>query len=127
MADPDRSRVVRYVALAALVLVVVVLLAPIGDGLSVAGFFGDKTYLLILQDNAEIRGTGGLMSAMGLVTMHNGNIASVQYYYRDSPELQAIVQLDGPDSLTKFFGINHTQLYQSNVQYDFASFAPKMQ
>ena len=127
MADPDRSRVVRYVALAALVLVVVVLLVPIGDGLSVAGFFGDKAYLLILQDNAEIRGTGGLMSAMGLVTMHNGNIASVQYYYRDSPELQAIVQLDGPDSLTKFFGINHTQLYQSNVQYDFASFAPKMQ
>ncbi|MGZ4892156.1 MAG: DUF4012 domain-containing protein [Halobacteriota archaeon] len=122
-----RSNIGRYVALAILFLVVTSLLFPLLDGLSVAGFFGAKTYLLILQDNAEIRGIGGLMSAMGLVTMHNGNIASVQYYYRDSPELKTIVQLDGPDSFTKFFGINHTQLYLSNVQYDFASFAPKMQ
>ena len=82
MADPDRSRVVRYVALAAIVLVVVALVFPIADGLSVAGFFGNKTYLLILQDNDEIRGTGGLMSVMGLVTMHDGNIASLQVRLR---------------------------------------------
>jgi len=127
MADPDRSRVVRYIAIAAIVLVVAALVFPIEDGLSVSGFFGDKTYLLILQDNDEIRGTGGLMSAMGLVTLHNGNIASLQYYYRDSPELQALVKLDGPDSLTQFFGVDSAKLYDSNVQYDFASFAPKMQ
>ena len=127
MADPDRSRVVRYVALAAVVLVVVVLLFPITDGLSATGFFGDKTYLLILQDNAEIRGTGGLMSGMGLVTMHNGNIASLQYYYRNGPELQALVKLDGPASFTNFFGLNYAHLVDSNVQYDFASFAPKVQ
>jgi hypothetical protein len=127
MADPDRSRVVRYVALAAIVLVVVALLFPIGDGLSAAGFFGDKTYLLILQDNSEIRGTGGLLSAVGLVTMHNGNIASLQYYFYTSPELQTLVQLDGPDSFTNFFGVNSAKLYNSNVQYNFTSFAPKME
>ena len=92
MADHDRSRVVRCVALAAIVLVVVALLFPIADGLSVARFFGDKTYLLILQDNSEIRGTGGLTTVMGLVTMHDGNIASLQYYYGGSPQLQALVQ-----------------------------------
>jgi hypothetical protein len=32
---------------------------------SAAGFFGDKTYLIILQDNQEIRSTGGLMSVWG--------------------------------------------------------------
>jgi hypothetical protein len=127
MADPDRSRVVRYVALVVILLVVASLLFPVLDGMSVTGFFGDKTYLVILQDNAEIRGTGGLMSVMGLVTMHNGHIASLQYYYRDSPELQALVKLDGPDSFTQFFDVNYAQLYDSNVQYDFASFAPTMQ
>ncbi|MGA3200011.1 MAG: DUF4012 domain-containing protein [Halobacteriota archaeon] len=127
MADPDRSRVVRYVALAVIVLVVAALIFPIADGLSVAGFFGDKTYLLILQDNDEIRGTGGLMSVMGLVTMHDGNIASLQYYYHYSPQLQALVKLDGPDSFTQFFDVNYAQLFESNVQYNFASFAPKME
>ncbi|MGA2885544.1 MAG: DUF4012 domain-containing protein [Halobacteriota archaeon] len=127
MADPDRSRVVRYVALAVIVLVVAALIFPIADGLNVAGFFGDKTYLLILQDNDEIRGTGGLTDVMGLVTMHNGNIASLQYYYRLSPQLQALVQLDGPASFTNFFGVNSAKLSDSNVQYNFTSFAPKMQ
>jgi Protein of unknown function (DUF4012) len=127
MADPDRSRVVRYVALAAIALVVAALLFPIADGLSVVGFFGDKTYLLILQDNTEIRSTGGLMSVMGLVTMHNGNIASLQYYYRESPQLQALVKLDGPQSYTQFFDADRAKLYESNVQYDFAAFSPKMQ
>ena len=127
MADPDRSRVVRYVALAVIVLVVAALIFPIADGLNVAGFFGDKTYLLILQDNDEIRGTGGLTDVMGLVTMHNGNIASLQYYYRLSPQLQALVQLDGPASFTNFFGVNDAKLSDSNVQYNFASFAPKME
>ena len=127
MADPDRSRVVRYVALAVIVLVVAALIFPIADGLSVAGFFGDKTYLLILQDNEEIRGTGGLTDVMGLVTMHNGNIASLQYDYRLSPQLQALVQLDGPASFTNFFGVNSAELSDSNVQYNFTSFAPKMQ
>ena len=127
MADPDRSRVVRCVALAAIVLVVVALLFPIADGLSVAGFFGDKTYLLILQDNSEIRGTGGLTTVMGLVTMHDGNIASLQYYYGGSPQLHALVQLDGPASFTNFFGVNDAKLSDSNVQYNFASFAPKME
>jgi hypothetical protein len=127
MADPDRSRVVRYVALVVIVLVVATLIFPIADGLSVAGFFGDKTYLLILQDNAEIRSTGGLMDVMGVVTMHNGHIANLQYYYYTSQELQALVELDGPASFTNFFGVNAAALHDSNVQYDFASFAPKMQ
>ena len=52
--------------------------------MSVAGFFGDKTYLVILQDNDEIRGTGGLMDVLGLFTVHDGTIASMQYQYVSS-------------------------------------------
>jgi hypothetical protein len=127
MPDPYGSFVVRYAALVVVVLVVIALLIPVGDGLSVTGFFGDKTYLLILQDNSEIRPTGGLLAGVGLLTMHNGAIVSLQYYYGNSSQLRGIVKLDGPDSLTKFFGVDSARLYDSNVQYDFASFAPKMQ
>ena len=67
------------------------------------------------------------MDVMGLVTMHDGTIASLQYYYRLSPQLQSLVQLDGPASFTNFFGVNAAKLSDSNVQYNFASFAPKMQ
>jgi hypothetical protein len=103
------------------------LLCPTFDNVSAAGFFGDKTYLIILQDNQEIRSTGGLMSCMGVLTTHDGSIASLKYYYLSSPQLSAIVGLDGPASFTNFFSVNAAALSDSNVQYDFASFAPKMQ
>ena len=130
MADADRSRVVRYVALVAILLVVASLLFPVLDGLSGTGFFGDKTYLIILQDNDEIRGTGGLMDVLGLLTVHDGTITSLQYQYVSSDTRSTwnpIVNLDAPESFTKFFGMDSAALSDSNMQYDFASFAPKMQ
>src|ERR1035437_1688951 len=130
MADPDRSRVVRCIALAAVVLVVASLLFPVLDGMSVTGFFGDKTYLVILQDNDEIRSTGGLMDILGLLTVHDGTIVSLQYQYVSSDTRSTwnpIVNLDAPESFTKVFGMDSAALSDSNVQYDFASFAPKMQ
>jgi hypothetical protein len=117
----------RYVALALLIVIVAALLFPTFDGMSAAGFFGDKTYLIILQDNQEIRSTGGLMACMGVLTTHDGSIASLKYYYLSSPQLRTIVGLTGPESFTNFFGVNAAALSDSNVQYDFASFAPKMQ
>jgi hypothetical protein len=118
----------RYVALALLVVIVASLLLPTFDGLNVAGFLGDKTYLLVLQDNSEMRGSGGLMSVVGVLTIHDGQIASLKYHYsHTSAELQTIVPLDGPKSLTSFFDVNAATLFDSNVQYDLASFAPKVQ
>jgi hypothetical protein len=128
--DRQRPHTGRYVALVVILLVVASLLFPLLDGLNVAGFLGDKTYLVILQDNDEIRGTGGLMDVLGLVTVHDGAIASLQYQYVVSDQRSTwnpIVNLDGPESFTKFFGVDAAALSDSNVQYDFASFAPKME
>jgi hypothetical protein len=126
--DPyHKTHPAYYIALVVLGIIVLSLLVPLSDGLGLAGFFGDKTYLIILQDNDEIRPTGGLMSCVGVLTLHNGKVTRLQYYYsHNSPELQTIVSLDGPESLTKFFNVDSTMLLNSNVQYDFASFAPKM-
>jgi len=118
----------RWIALAILGIVLASLLFPAFEGLSFAGFFGDKTYLVILQDNSEIRGTGGLMSVMGTLTLHNGHIADIHYYYsHTSQELRTNVSLDGPESFTSFFDVDTARLYDSNNEYNFASFAPTME
>jgi hypothetical protein len=118
----------RWIALAVLGLVLASLLVPTFEGLSATGFLGDKTYLVVLQDNSEIRGTGGLISVVGVITIHNGHIANVHYYYsHTSKDLQTIVTLDGPESFITFFNVDAAALFNSNNQYDFASFAPKMQ
>ena len=126
MDNRHSSRTRRYVAVALIIVIIALLLIPTIDALSVAGFLGDKTYLLILQDNSEIRSTGGLMTVMGVLTTHNGNIASLEYYYWNLGQQTGIVAIDGPESFTKFFGVNAAAISDSNVQYDFASFAPKM-
>ncbi|MGA7075666.1 MAG: DUF4012 domain-containing protein [Halobacteriota archaeon] len=128
MFDREHPHTARYVTLAVIILVVALSLFPLLNGLGAAGFFGEKTYLVVLQDNSEIRPTGGIMSIMGVLTIRDGHIAKLQYYYsHTSPTLKATVPLDGPESLTTFFNVNTARLYDTNVQYDFASFAPKMQ
>ncbi|MGZ8886269.1 MAG: DUF4012 domain-containing protein, partial [Halobacteriota archaeon] len=126
--EMHESHTGRWIALAVIGLVLATLLFPVVDGLSAAGFFGDKTYLIILQDNSEIRGTGGLIALVGVATIHNGRITDLRYYYsHTSNELQADVYLDGPESFTTFFNADVALLRDSNNQYDFASFAPKVQ
>ena len=128
MCASHKSHKGRWIALAALGIVLAALLFPMIDGLSATGFLGDKTYLVVLQDNSEIRGTGGLISVVGVLTIHNGHIAQVHYYYsHTSKELQTFVPLDGPESFMTFFNVDSARLFDSNNQYDFASFAPKMQ
>jgi len=128
MRDREHSHTARYVTLAVIILVVASLLFPLLGGLGAAGFFGEKTYLVILQDNSEIRPTGGIASLWGALTIRDGHIAHLQYYYsHTSQTLQTTVPLDGPESLTTFFNVNAAELFDSNVQYDFASFAPKVQ
>lgn len=129
MRDREHLHTARYVALAVILIVVASLLFPLLEGLGATGFFGEKTYLVVLQDNSEIRPTGGLISLVGVLTMRDGQIAKLQYYYSHTGKspLRANVSLDGPESFTTFFKVNEVWLFDSNVQYDFASFAPKMQ
>ncbi len=122
----DRGRVIRYVAVCAVLVLIIALLFPVFDGLSLAGVVNEKTYLLILQDNTEIRPTGGLMGYIGLVTLHNGNVKDLSLYYAGDAWTGSVVNMSGPESLIKFFNESTIRFYDSNVQYDFGSSAPVM-
>ncbi|MGD0170770.1 MAG: DUF4012 domain-containing protein [Halobacteriota archaeon] len=122
----DGHRFGRYFAISIACLVVLALFFPAFDVLSLAGFVNDKTYLLVLQDNTEIRPTGGLMACIGLLTVHDGNVKDLHFYYANTSWTGDVVKIDSPRSLTQFFKVDRARLYDSNVQYDFASFAPTM-
>jgi hypothetical protein len=123
----DDYRFGRYFAISVACLVVLALLFPAFNVLSLAGFVHDKTYVLILQDNTEIRPTGGLMGCIGLLTVHDGNVEDLHLYYQNNSSWTGdIVKMGGPQSLAQFYDVDSVRLYDSNVQYDFASFAPTM-
>jgi hypothetical protein len=131
MQELEGAHTPLYIALFVLGIIILSLLVPLSDGLRLEGFFGEKTYLILLQDNDEIRGTGGLIGVIGLLTLHNGQVAKAEFHYvstdTNDSTWDPIVPLDGPESFTTFFGVNSARLSDSNVQYDFASFASKMQ
>ena len=41
---------------------------------SLIGFNGDKNYLLVFQNTAEARGTGGIIGAYAVIKLHKGNL-----------------------------------------------------
>ncbi len=114
----------RYVALCVLGILVLSSVIPVVDGLSVLGFVKDKTYLVILQDNDELRNTGGTIACVGLLTLHNGDVKSLQVFYAPQATTNEFITVDGPESFTQFFGTSYVRLFEANVQYDFATFAP---
>ncbi len=126
MESGESGHTTRYVALCILGLLLVSLLFPALDGLNAVGFLSDKTYLLILQDNGELRDTGGTISCMGLLTMRDGAVKGLQVWYSSTGQTNAIVRIHEPQSFIWFFGTENVKLYAANVQYDFASFAPFM-
>ena len=42
------------------------------------GFQGPRTYLLLIQNNHELRATGGFISAVGVVTIENGVLGDIE-------------------------------------------------
>jgi len=125
----DSNRPMRYAAVVIIVLVLAAILVPSIDVLNGLGFFQERTYLLVLQDNSELRNTGGFMACVGSVDIQNGQPTNLKLYYSLSNAyanntLSAAVNVDGPESFTSFYNSSLVRFWDLNVQYDFATFAP---
>jgi len=123
------SRLVRYAAVVIIVLVLGALLLPAVDVLSGLGYFNERTYLLVLQDNSELRNTGGFMACVGTIDVQNGKPHDLNLEYTggsgDNGVNNRTVDVDGSKS---FFSVVYNETIvrfrDMNVQYDFATFAP---
>jgi hypothetical protein len=127
MSESDRP--LRYAALVIIVLVLAAIVLPSIGMLNDLGYVGAKTYLLVLQDNTELRNTGGLMACVGSVEVQNGALQNLKLYYSQSNAyangtLSAAVNIGGPESFTAFYNTTYVRFWDMNVQYDFATFAP---
>ena len=119
----------RYAAVVIIVLVLAAIVLPSIAVLNNLGYFNDQTYLLVLQDNSELRNTGGFMACVGSVEIQNGQPQNLKMYYASSNTyangtLTAAVNIGGPESFTTFYNSTYVRFWDMNVQYDFATFAP---
>ncbi len=89
---------------------------------SVLGFEDEKTYLLLFQNNTELRPTGGFVGSVGKLTLKDGEIKQLK--------IQDVYDLDGqlkghvePHYIIRRYLQPHLYLRDSNFSPDFSSSA----
>lgn len=94
-------------------------------GLVAAGMRGPRTYLLLFQNNLELRPTGGFIGLYGLVQLENGKLALEIHDVSDFPnaQLQAHGVPASPQPLRDFIGVKDLFFRDINWAPDFPSVA----
>lgn len=81
----------------------------------VLGFNGEKTYLVLLQNNTELRPGGGFIGSYALVKIDRGELMDLKIYdvYDADGQLQG--HIDPPFFLSRYMGASHWYLRDSNA------------
>jgi Protein of unknown function (DUF4012) len=91
------------------------------------GYPEPVNYLLLLQNNHEMRATGGFIGSYGILSMHNGQIADFfidDIYHLDS-EVIGELEIDPPAPIRKYLDIKYWYMRDSNWSPDFPTSAMK--
>lgn len=91
----------------------------------VLGANGKKTYLVLLQNNMELRPTGGFIGSFALVTLDGGKISdiTIQDVYSADGQLKGYVK--PPDPIKNYLGEANWFLRDSNWDPDFPTSAQR--
>jgi hypothetical protein len=83
------------------------------------GFNGSKTYLILFQNNFELRPGGGFIGSYGILTLDRGRISDLAIHdvYDADGKLKA--DITPPFALKRFMGASHWFLRDSNFSPDF--------
>ncbi len=85
-----------------------------------------STYAILFQDNAENRGTGGFIDSLGILSIENGKISSLDLYDSSSLDAQLRGHVDPPASLISATGENNWYLRDANWGVSFPQVATKV-
>lgn len=89
---------------------------------SLLGFRGEKTYLVLLQNNNELRPTGGFMGTFALVTLDRGKpTIAVEDIYE--PDGQVKGHVEPPAPIQEAFQLGEWRLRDANWDPDFPTAA----
>lgn len=94
-------------------------LAILAPRLLGAGGAGPQTYLLLLQNEDEIRPTGGFLTAAGSVVVQNGKLLTMNIESSDTLEDLSKFHPDSSWSLKEYFDIHILVLRDANWYIDF--------
>lgn len=96
----------------------------------ILGFDAERNYLFILQNDLELRPTGGLASTYGIVTLENGLIKEFGVFdsYKLDQEASAdALVVDAPAPIAEFLGREKLVLRDANWIADFPTAAKELE
>jgi len=102
----------------------------VGAGRDLAGRMGEltgvngrKTYLVLLQNNSELRPTGGFIGSFALVSFEGGRLIDVNVMDVYSADGQLKGHVEPPEAIKKYLGEANWYLRDSNWDGDFETSA----
>lgn len=84
-----------------------------------------KTYLVLFQNNLELRPTGGFIPAFGLINIENGKLISFEVSNIYQTEGQLKGQIEPPQKIKEVLGENVWYFRDSNWDPDFSASAQR--
>ncbi len=90
------------------------------------GITGKKTYVLLLQDNLELRPTGGFIQALAVLTVDNGLLIDSQVFNTYELDKKVLADLTPPPEITSLLGEDRLYLRDSNWNPDFTLASQKI-
>ncbi len=99
---------------------IIILLENTGDTYPVIlGFEGKKKYLVLFQNNMELRPGGGFIGSYGLLSIENGKYDPLQIYDVYDADGKLTTHIEPPYGLRRYLGAAHWFLRDSNFDPDF--------
>lgn len=90
-------------------------------------YSGKKNYLLLFQNNMELRATGGFIGSVGFLTIDNGNLNNLEIMDVYTLDGQLKGHIDPPVEIRKYLNQPNFFLRDSNFDPDFAVSAQNAQ
>ncbi len=95
---------------------------------ALSGYPQPSNYLILLQNNDELRPTGGFIGVYGLMTVRNGELSTLQTddsYHVDMPAVGQW-RMDPPAPIKKYLKVENWYLRDANWSPDWPSAATKI-
>lgn len=88
---------------------------------TILGFNGKKTYLVLFQNNMELRPGGGFIGSFGILSVENGTLGKLQIHDVYDADGQLTESIEPPYGLQRYLGVSHWFLRDSNFDPDFTT------
>jgi len=91
------------------------------------GFNGEKNYLLLFQNNLELRPSGGYLGAFGILKVENAKIKSLEVHDTNMFDHFGTVQINPPQPIQDYLKVTNWQMRDGNWSPDFPTAAQQVE